>query len=67
VLARPSWSCQAVGVAANTGPAASERSAKAAIMVFIFDVHRLTGKPNARAELAVSVMGNNELLSAGKS
>jgi hypothetical protein len=45
-----------VALAANTGPAASERSAKAAIMVFIFDVHRLTGKPSARAEHAGPTM-----------
>ena len=39
-------------VCANTGPAASERSAKAAIRVFIFDLHRLNGKPSVRMAIA---------------
>jgi len=46
-------------VCANTGPAASEMSAKAAIMVFIFDLHLFERKASVRMELAGT--GENEL------
>jgi hypothetical protein len=45
-------------VCANTGPAASERSPKAAIKVFIFDLHRLNGNQSVHKELAGTVTMN---------
>jgi hypothetical protein len=45
-------------VCANTEPVASERSANAAIKVFIFDLHRLTGNQSVRMELAGTVTIN---------
>jgi hypothetical protein len=46
-------------VCANTGPAASESSAKTAIRVFIFNLHHLP-EGHSRCDLARS--GDNRLL-----
>jgi len=44
----PSWSRQGEGLAANVGLAASRINAKAAIMICIFDLRRLTGAPDGK-------------------